>query len=86
MFKYIRDIRNIRSSDQIRSNTEIQSSNMFRSRILNIRKVQIRSNIKCFEFFGQPSSEYLDVLTPISLPTGFSPVLSNSLLQFSEIA
>ena len=25
----------------------------FKSRILNIRKVQIRSNIKCFEFFGQ---------------------------------
>ena len=27
-----------------------------KSRILNIRKVRVGSNIKCFEFFGQPTS------------------------------
>ena len=32
---------------------------MFRSWILSIRKVQIRSNIKCFEYFGQPTIKYL---------------------------
>ena len=53
--EYIRDIRDIRSSNQIRSNTEIQSLNMFESDILNIRKVRFRSNIQCFEFFGQPT-------------------------------
>ena len=47
---------NIRSSNQIESNTEIQSLNMFRSDILNIRKVRIGSNMQCFEFFGQPTS------------------------------
>ena len=52
--EYIRDIRNIRSSNQIRSDTEILFSDQIRSRNLNIRKVRVGANIKCFEFFGQP--------------------------------
>ena len=51
--EYIRDIRNIQSSDRIGSNTETQSSNMFKSDILNIRKVRFGSNMQCFESFGQ---------------------------------
>jgi hypothetical protein len=50
--------KNIRSSNQIESNTEIQSLNMFRSDILNIRKVRIRSNMQCFEIFGQPTNTH----------------------------
>ena len=50
------------------ANTEIQSSNMFRSWILSIWKVQIRSNIKCFEFFdnlkSNISNSTLTVCTP----------------------
>ena len=53
--KYIRDIRDIRSLKRSKSNTGIQSLNMFKSDIFNIRKVRIESNIKYFEFFGQPS-------------------------------
>ena len=55
---YIRDIRDIRSSKRSESNPEIQSLNMFKSGILNIRKVRSESNIKLFEYFGQPSSLY----------------------------
>ena len=32
---------------------------MFKSDILSIRKVRFRSNIKCFEFFGQPTIYHL---------------------------
>ena len=53
---------NIRSSNQIESNTEIQSLNMFRSDILNIRKARIGSNMQCFKFFGQPRSNQLKKL------------------------
>ena len=28
---------------------------MFKSDIFDIRKVRFRSNIKCFEYFGQPT-------------------------------
>ena len=47
--------------------TEIQSSNIFKSDILNIQKVRFRSNIQCFEFFGQPKSwlKQLVILFPI---------------------
>ena len=34
---------------------------MFKSGILNIRKVQSESNIKFFEYFGQPTSTLLQV-------------------------
>ena len=40
---------------QIEANPEILSLNMFKSDILNIRKVRSGSNIKLFEYFGQPS-------------------------------
>ena len=40
------------------ANPEIQSLNMFKSGILNIRKVQSESNIKLFEYFGQPTWNY----------------------------
>ena len=53
---------NIRSSNQIKSNTEIQSLNMFRSDILNIRKVRIGSNMQCFEFFGQPTANCITII------------------------
>ena len=53
--EYIRDIRDIRSSKRSKSNTKIQSLNMFKSDNLDIRKVRFRSNIKCFEYFGQPT-------------------------------
>ena len=58
--EYIRDIRDIRSSNRSESNPEIQSLNMFKSGILNIRKVRSESNIKLFEYFGQPISEHLN--------------------------
>ena len=29
--------------------------NMFKSDMVTIRKVQIRANVKCFEYFGQPT-------------------------------
>ena len=44
--EYIRDIRDIRSSKRSKSNTKIQSLNMFKSDNLDIRKVRFRSNIK----------------------------------------
>ena len=60
--KYIRDIRDIRSSNQSESNPEFQSLNMFKSGILNIRKVRSEANIKLFEYFGQTrvSHRYVD--------------------------
>ena len=56
--EYIRDIRDIRSPKRSESNTEIQSMNMFKSDIFTIRKVRSEANIKCFEFFGQPTLQY----------------------------
>ena len=44
------DIWNIQSMDQIRSDAEIQSSNMFKLDILIIQKVRIRSNMQYFKF------------------------------------
>ena len=60
--EYIRDIRDIRSLKRSESNTEIQSMNMFKSDVFTIRKVQIRANIKCFEYFGQPTSNVNEIL------------------------
>ena len=51
----IRESKNFGSSDWMGSNAEIQSSNMLGSRILNIRKVRVRSDMQSFEFFGQPN-------------------------------
>ena len=60
--EYIRDIRDIRRMKRSESNTEIQSLNMFKSDVFTIRKVQIRANIKCFEYFGQPTcNDYRDL-------------------------
>ena len=56
--EYIRDIRSLKRSE---SNTEIQSMNMFKSDIFTIRKVRSEANIKCFEFFGQPTTTDLNL-------------------------
>ena len=55
--EYIRDIQNIRSSKRIEANTEIQSSNMFRSQILSIRKSSNQIEYQMLRIFWTTYSE-----------------------------
>ena len=41
---------------------------MFKSGILNIRKVRSESNIKLFEYFGQPSISTLESQSKSTIP------------------
>ena len=55
--------------------------NMFKSDIFDIRKVRFRSNIKCFEYFGQPKYQALSFQ---GRDTKFERILAKKYLTYRK--